>query len=462
MRIAALSFLLLSFFSTTVLAQDCRCEKEFSYVRDFVEKNYAGFVDKKRQMGEQEYRQLTAQYEKMSKEPGADDKCLLLISGFLDRFRDDHIQIGASFDATRTDTAMVRSRRIVNIAASRIEQLKKSKSAEGVYRFHFDSSYTIAVIKEKHPLYDYAGIIVESKLPTWKKGMVKFYAKSINDSLLKGVLFMRNHMPKVEWFFLGKNSIGGDWQRVGTSRQSAGSTYVPVASKKLTDKTFYIKISSFSPSNAKRIDSLFKTHQSSLATLPYLVIDLRGNGGGADFAFSPVLPYLYTNPVKNIGVDVLSTEANIAGWKKILEDDDIPEQTRKSIISMIGKMEFEKGKLVNIVGDETDSSFAVMNFPKKVAILIDYGCASTTEQFLLFAKQSSKVIMLGENTQGTLDYSNMREAPFSCMPYILRYATTRSRRLDIGQGIDLEGVKPDHYLKAGTDWIEAAVKMLEN
>jgi len=68
---------------------------------------------------------------------------------------------------------------------------------------------------------------------------------------------------------------------------------------------------------------------------------------------------------------------------------------------------------------------------------------------------------MGDNTSGTLDYSNVREAPFLCMPYILCYSTTRSRRLDVGQGIDNIGVKPNIELKPGTDWIEAAVKELE-
>jgi C-terminal processing protease CtpA/Prc len=96
-----------------------------------------------------------------------------------------------------------------------------------------------------------------------------------------------------------------------------------------------------------------------------------------------------------------------------------------------------------------------------VAILVNSGCASTTEQFLLFARQSSKTIIMGENTQGTLDYSNMRQASFSCLPYILRYATTRSRRLDIKQGIDEEGIKPNIYLKREANWINEAVRILE-
>ncbi|HEY1021671.1 MAG TPA: hypothetical protein VGE06_05135 [Flavisolibacter sp.] len=87
------------------------------------------------------------------------------------------------------------------------------------------------------------------------------------------------------------------------------------------------------------------------------------------------------------------------------------------------------------------------------ADFIKRGCASSTKQFLLYARKSNKVILAGEPTQGTLDYSNMRKASFSCMPYGLRYATTRIRRLDAGEGIDNQGIQPTDLLSKNTDWV---------
>lgn len=331
---------------------------------------------------------------------------------------------------------------IIDLPAGKMEELQTSKTTEGIYYFKFDTAYKIAVVKSKYPLTDYMGIIISSKLPTWKKGMIKFEARHIEDSLLKGVLYMRNHLPKEEWFSLGKNIIGGDWQREGTLPEPFISNYVPVASKKLTGKTLYIKISSFSPSNGKNIDSVFNVNKALLDTMPNLVLDIRGNGGGSDFTFHPILPYIYTNPVKDYGVDVLATEANIDGWKKILDDPDLSAENKQAILDIIKKMEANKDRLVSLGNDGIDSSFSALPYPRKIVILIDKGCASTTEQFLLAAKQSKKVILMGEHTNGTLDYSNVRQAKFSCMPYTLRYSTTRSHRVDINQGIDNKGINP--------------------
>ena len=452
-------FVFTGFFSS---AQDCNCSNEFLFIKNFIEQNYAGYSDKLTDATKPAYTNMSNQLLQLTKQRLSKQKCLLIILQYLDWFKDHHIQVSPIFDATKTDSSYIKNGELFRITPSKLEQLRHSKSIEGIYYFGFDSSYKIAVIKDKTPLRDYVGIMLESKILTWKTGLVKFEAKLVEDSLLKGVLYIRNHMPRVEWLFVGKNSLGVDWQREGTTKETyAGNPYVAVDSKKLSDSTLYLKISTFNASNAKRIDSMFRAHRQDLTSMPNLVLDLRNNGGGSDFSYKPILPYLYTNPVKTVGVDVFSTDANIAGWKKILEDKDIPEESRKWINNIINNMENNKGKMISMVNDEIDTLDKVLPYPKKVIILVNKRCASTTEQFLLYAKQSSKVILLGENTQGTLDYSNMRETNFSCLPYVLDYATTKSRRLNIKRGIDNIGIKPDQYLKPGTDWLAEALKIAE-
>ena len=196
--------------------------------------------------------------------------------------------------------------------------------------------------------------------------------------------------------------------------------------------------------------------------MPNLVLDLRGNGGGADYTFNPLLPYVYTDPVKLIGVSLWSTDATINGWKKYLEDKDMSEENKKEISNIVAQLEANKDKWVSSSDDRVISNYKKLPSPAKIVILIDKGCASTTEQFLLFARQSSKVILVGENTSGTLDYSNVVRANFSCMPYILGYSSSRSRRLDVNQGIDNIGIKPDHYLTPKDDWIQKSLTLLEH
>jgi C-terminal processing protease CtpA/Prc len=89
-----------------------------------------------------------------------------------------------------------------------------------------------------------------------------------------------------------------------------------------------------------------------------------------------------------------------------------------------------------------------------VAIVINHGCGSTTEEFLLLAKQSSKVVMAGEPSRGVLDYSNVVERDFYHPDLELHYPTTRSRRIDVGLGIDNIGIQPDIPLDLSTNnWL---------
>lgn len=450
-------------FCTYSFGQTCNCEVEFQHLHAFMEKNYAGFKEKEAAMTKTGYQKLVEEYTKYSKLPHANEECIFILSQFLDHFKDHHVSLASTLGG-KTDSTFLKQRQTIEISDEKYQELLKSKGKEGIYYFKWDSlAYKIALIKDKSPVHDYIGVIVSSNLPGWKKGSVKLYAKMENDSLAKGVLFMRNQMPAVNGFLFKGDEILGDFQRVGTKvkKQEQFDHYEPFSSKKLDEKTLYIKVASFSLPYTKKIDSLFKANEDALKTTPYLILDLRNNGGGGDMAYQPILPYLYTKPVKNIGVSLYATEDNIKGWKKNAANPDLTEDEKKWFDGAVANMEAHKGQWINWSDDGTYANFTKLPNPSKVVILIDNGCASSTEQFLLEARQSTKVTLMGENTSGTLDYSNWVPSPLVCFPYVVRYPTTRSRRIDVGQGIDNVGIKPNRHLEPKEDWIKAAVQELE-
>src|SRR6202789_4452261 len=171
-----------------------------------------------------------------------------------------------------------------------------------------------------------------------------------------------------------------------------------VQARPLSDQTLYIGIASFGEENAAAIDSLLKADSALLRISPNLIIDVRGNGGGSDFAYEPLMPLLYTDPVHGIGVDVLATADNIKSWSNVLDDKYISGWTRFSVQNKIAAMKAHPGGWVSITPDLTATRRAARAFPHRVVILIDSGCASTTEQFLLEAMQSRKVTLMGQHT----------------------------------------------------------------
>jgi hypothetical protein len=456
--------------SVHVKAQTCECEKEFLNIRNIIEKNFAGFPDRIKSLSKAAYKKKADQLLELTHNKFASDNCPLIIYQYLQIFRSHHLGFAPTFDVYKIDTSFVNQRPRFEINEDRLAKLRQSKTWEGIYYFTHDSSYKVAVIKDPTLLHDYVGVIMESKLPTWKKGMIKFEGKLVNDSLLMGLLYMRNHRPKLEGFGLNDNNsmISGDWRREGTFKKDKISTsyannYSPtIDAKNISPNTFYLKIASFDPDYKPAIDSILKANESLLNSTPNLILDLRDNGGGSDNLWQPLVTYFYTNPIKYIGVDVLATETTISGWKKYLENENLSKENIDDIKNKIVKMEGARGQWVNIVDDETDSSLKPKPFPKKIVILINKWCGSSTEELLLAARQSSKVILVGENTIGNLDYSNVVQTPFSCFPYTLRYASTRSRRLNINQGIDNVGIAPKYHLSEEADWIKEALTILEN
>ena len=449
-------------------AQRCNCENEFLYVKNTVEQNFAGFNDRLKTITRKNYDKQVGDLLKLTHNKFASDNCLLIINNYLDIFKSHHLGVYSSSDPFKTDTDFVNHRPLFSITEKEIERLNQSKTWEGVYYSTYDSSYKIAVVKDPTPLHDYIGVMLDSKLPTWKKGMIKFEGKLVNDSLLEGLLYMRNERPKLESFLLwdNNNRISGDWRRIGVAKKqipqvtSTQKQYATIDAEKLTPNTLYLKIGSFDADYKPQIDSLLHANDTILNSTANLILDLRNNGGGSDNSWNGLTPYLYTQPIKSIGADLLATKTTIAAYKKYLDNKNLSEEALTNINNKIAKMEHAEGKWITGNEDETDSSYTPKSSPGKILILINKWCGSSTEEFLLAAKQSSKVILVGENTIGNLDYSNVVEVPFSCYPYTLLYPTTRSRRLNVNEGIDNIGIDPQYHLAEFADWIKEALKIL--
>lgn len=90
-----------------------------------------------------------------------------------------------------------------------------------------------------------------------------------------------------------------------------------------------------------------------------------------------------------------------------------------------------------------------------VAVVVDRACASSCEDFVLDARQSGRVAVLGtENTRGSIDYGNVRS---TWLPgwRRLRVPTSRSRRLP-AERLNEVGIAPAVRIPEGADAVEFA------
>lgn len=234
--------------------------------------------------------------------------------------------------------------------------------------------------------------------------------------------------------------------------------------KPLSPDTLWLRIPDFNDSRAKPLKEILDANATALASTANLVIDLRNNGGGADFVYGPLTQLLYSRPIYSVGVEMRASEDNVRLRKAIAEElraeaPEVAQQLDRQVERMAAALgTFVPGGEQIFYVKRLD---ALRPFPKRVAVLVD-NAASTGEQFLLEARQSRKVTLFGkENSAGVLDFANVVGMPTPSGRHQLFWATSRSMRLP-GDPVDPDGIAPDIRIPADeADPVAYAQRWLE-
>lgn len=169
----------------------------------------------------------------------------------------------------------------------------------------------------------------------------------------------------------------------------------------------------------------------------YLILDIRGNGGGQDTYYQPYIKLLYDRESLSKGVELRNSKDNIIYLKTQLER--LPW-----LQEIISKAENSNEEFIPLVEDYIIRYDTISVLPIKAAIIIDSNVASSAEQMILDIKGcSSRTMIYGKgNTLGCLDYSNCRRADMRGCGITTYVPMTRSSRLP-NNGIDDIGIAPD-------------------
>jgi len=432
--------------------QTCTCESNFEWVKKTFEENDAGFqyiIDKKGLAAYNIYNQLMLEKIKMSK---TSIECAKLLNEWLTFFRSGHIGIVRLTNETSTQKPEMWKGNI-----SHFEKYISEKS-KADYEGIWDINGVLKIGIQKQGS-NYVGFIIESSADTWKPEMVILKIEQ-NDNKVKSTLYRRDYTPieNDEPELIGNNYLQIGQQVLKRLKPHfASDTIIENYFKsinspspfleKLNATTLYLRIPSFDYEDKSSIDKVLTENKEKILNTENLIIDLRNNGGGADQSFQELLPFLYTNPIRSIAVEFLSTLQNNQQFLDFSTNPELDEGTRKWIKNICDKLQERLGKFVNPFGEDVSvmRQDVVYEYPKKVGIIINEGNASTTEEFLLAAKQSKKVKLFGVTTSGALDVSNLASVESPCKEFILRYCLSRSMRIP-GMTIDDIGLQPDFYL----------------
>lgn len=487
------TFCLLFIGTRFAWCQNCNCSTTFQWLKKTFEENDAGFKYILSVKGQAAYDYHTLRIQEKISAAKSREECLPVLQEWLAFFRKGHIYIhmvekenrnASPSPAKPLDTLSIKNQfkewPRLPIALPEFEKYlnnKKTQDFEGIWDA---PPYKIAIKKTEN---GYKGILINNVFPYWESEQVKL--EIIREgNRLKGIAYMRDHSKgksdHIEWTGQNYLHVAGLWLKrlapalpTETEVQNyltSGNAKTPFI-KQLDSNTLYFRIPSFDPGQKKAIDSVLDANDEMLSKTPTLIIDIRGNGGGSDFSFSHIIPYLNTNPISTFGVEYLSTSLNN---NRMLDYINKPEyksffsdKQREWAKASYDTLQQHLGEFVYlkepIKGTEAENSAAPKAYPKQVGIIIDGEVGSSAEQFVLAARQSKKVKLFGTPTFGAADISNMYAAKDPCNEYELGYALSRSKRIP-QYIIDDRGLQPDYFISneiPAYKWLAYVKQILE-
>ena len=468
------------FLSLMSYGQECNCVENFEWVKKTFEENDAGFEYSVKIKGQQAYEEHNEIVLAKVKSVDNLNECRAILFEWLQFFRSGHIAIRLKDQPQRMKSESDNSKQFPDWETFSIntEEFKKyldskeNHDHEGIWEI---GSYTVGVIKQND---EYVGFIVEAEADSWTEGQVKFRF-SIENENIRSTYYLRDHSPveSDNVLLIGKNhmQIGRFhltrlYPKLKTESKfasymrmlNADSPYI----EQLNERTVYFRIPSFQHSQKQAIDSVITRNKSAILNTENLIIDIRNGTGGSYTSYQELLPFIYTNPIRTIGVEYLSTKLNNQRMLDFIEDPENAFDDDFKIWAKEGydKLEEKLGEFVNIE-DETVSISeydTIYSNPKNIGIIINNQNGSSDEQFLIAAKQSKKVKLFGTSTMGVLDISNTYFVSSPCNDFELGYCLSRSMRIP-DFSIDGIGIQPDYFIDKSIkayDWTEYVNEIL--
>lgn len=467
-----LSSFLLSVVFTAKAQTNCDCSEAFRWVKETFEKNDAGFEYAIQQKGMDMYEKHNAVFSAKVKTITESHECADVLNEWLKFFRKGHFGVmalatapGKSADVKEWPVLAIKEKEL------RSKPTKDVKDFAGIWKV---GAYKIGIVKKDK---GYKGVVLETTNAAWKPQQLKLEIKEDGS----GVYYMGDFSPlkfsKIDW--IGKNAIklaptiqlqreyptfpeNADIQLYAKA-MSTGKPFM----EKISGETLLLRIPSFNGMQKKAIDSVLLANEKEIKSTKNLIIDIRNGTGGDDDSYANIIPYLYTNPIRIVGMELLSTPLNNKRMEGYLSMPDLSENSKMKVNAALTLLNDNLGKFVNLSGGDKvhiQKMDAVLPFPQQVAIIANEANGSTDEQFLMAAKQSKKVKLFGTTTFGVLDISNMNFVKSPDEKFQLGYCLSKSYRIP-GMQIDGIGLQPDYFIDSSIPnelWVKYTTSVLED
>lgn len=468
---------LLILLSKNAFSQEnkCDCIDNLRKLVDKTEENYAGYPSKVNENTSEKYKKLILKLEEQAKNESNPKTCYYILKDYIGFFEDKHF-ILSYYNENDFDTE------IINLSENDFKKSsanRKLTAIEGIW-INADSTMKLAIQKFQKNIYK--AIVIQSNNPEIPLGLVYmtlkqnekgFIVKEYNSFITTDVPAKQKGNLLQIWNFalFGKvyptELSNVEEAELKTWRDNNNG----LDFKQLSSKTAYLKIPTFK-NNDDKIQRLVAQNDSIIKSCENLIVDLTGNAGGSTGWIS-FLSYFMTNPIVQYDTYVRVTPENVKSKLGDLEPfvvNPIPEAYKKyfpdEILAAYKKTYQElpstKNEFYPIPGVYFPLDSILIN-PKRIALVVDDFCGSSSEYFVFISKQSKKTTTYGINTIGMMDYEGMSNpTPMPYPNYYLTIPIVKSSWTDKNP-IDKTGFKPDIILDKieQNKWVDFLQRELE-
>ena len=453
--------ILLSLTWLKVHAQDCACSSQFLYVKSYIESNNPAFQTiKNNDSVYQNYKKQVRILTDLTRKEKSIDRCIIHLEDYFSLLRDNHsgirpnlsrLPIDFSSQSSIDDYKLTDSyRSFEKVRADTTEFISRLKSRpvndiEGIYTNGGSLYFGI----EKTEGNRYRGVVLR-KTSLLDEGHVLMDIEKLDDETFAFTLHYGLLAFNFQNIYMKIKPEGGRISELGFTKAGTerAENIKPYEFRLLDSATNYLRISSLDISLKHELKLFYESVDSLIRNKPYLVLDLRDNGGGAEECYTELLQYFSTGPFEIDQADVWISPDNIRKY----ESEGHPRE-------LVERMKNAPPYTFIPLTQNAITSWEISGtrYPEKIAVIFNRKTASSAEGLILYAMQSDKVITLGENSGGYLGYGNVKSELVPCGKYIINSTTTRYSEKS---KFEFVGITPEITLNRNQDWLKSAITEL--
>jgi hypothetical protein len=475
-------FLLLSQWSFA--QSECNCQRNFDEMYQKIKDNYAGYDLKVNATTKPKFDALTKKVKDKSKNITDPKACFDTLKEWTEFFKDGHLFINTQSSLDLSDSPETIKERATKISSQKFiseagfqthlnANLAKLEQIEGIWESN-DKSYRVGIVKDEATPNKFIGFIFTKRDANWIPGKNKFELEKIADNKYNTKYYFSDFSTEIVLSRQIKNILVIEniikFQKVSPMPKDFVNQYeidhqvADYRVEKVDSSTALIVLPPFTIPNAPEyIKQLVLQNDGLIRSSKNLIIDFRNNNGGDEHAFDAIFPYIADGPIVRKGSKIRASQENLILLNHELKSiQDFPQYRQTldpKLREIVRKMQANMGRMFD--GPDKTYNFPANSLnPQKVVILVNKKTASSAESLCLEAKQSKKVILMGTNTRGLADFTEVRDWGLPCYGWRLAFGLGMSHRLPL-KPIENIGIKPDVAIaEKETDWVNAALKYL--